>query len=132
MMDRIKRFMAGRYGLDALGRAMLFLAFICLILNMFFIKRPFYILALVLIILCYVRMLSRDIRKRYAENQWFLSKTAFITKWFSKQKNYSEIRKNNYRIFVCPSCKQKVKVPKGKGKISIHCPKCGQDFIKKS
>lgn len=30
----------------------------------------------------------------------------------------------DYRVESCPSCKSKLRVPKGKGKIKITCPKC--------
>lgn len=91
----------------------------------------FYLLALICLVYAYFRMLSRNISRRYQENQWFESRFGGIKRWFAKQKGYMSLRKN-YRIFVCPSCHQKVKVPKGKGKISIHCPKCHTDFIKRS
>lgn len=131
MRERLARFMAGRYGMDGLGRASLIVALIFIVLNMFFPDTPLSLIALIFLIYAYFRMFSRNISKRYQENQWFAQKFGGISRWFSKQKNYSEIRKD-YKIFVCPSCAQKVKVPKGKGKISIHCPKCGTDFIKKS
>lgn len=40
--------------------------------------------------------------------------------------------RKNYKYFQCPSCHQKIRVPKGRGKIRIHCPKCGHDFEKKT
>lgn len=35
---------------------------------------------------------------------------------------------SQYCIFVCPSCGQKIRIPKGHGKIMIHCRKCGKEF----
>ncbi len=131
MRNKFQQFMNGRYGVDGLGKATLVIALIFLVLNMFIPRAPFYLLALVFLVISYFRMFSRNISKRYAENQWFESKFAGVRQMFSRSKNYSEIRKTS-RIFVCPNCKQKVKVPKGKGRISIHCPKCGTDFIKRS
>ena len=41
-------------------------------------------------------------------------------------------QRSTYRFFKCPQCKQTVRVPKGRGKICITCPKCKTEFIKKS
>ncbi len=90
-----------------------------------------YILGWVLVIYCYFRVFSRNIPKRYAENQAFLSKTYKIRTFFQKQKNIWQQRKTHH-IYTCPSCKQKIRIPKGKGKIEVRCPKCGTTFIKKS
>ena len=51
--------------------------------------------------------------------------------WFSTQKNLLAQRKT-HQIYKCPTCRQKIRVPKGKGKIEIRCPKCQTRFIKKS
>mgnify|MGYP000175811789 FL=1 len=83
------------------------------------------------IIYTYFRMLSRNIQKRYAENQKYLSMTAKIRQWFRKEKNMMEQRKTHH-IYTCPSCGQKIRIPRGKGKIEIDCPKCHTKFIKKS
>ena len=58
-------------------------------------------------------------------------KTYKIRNWFQNQKNIWQQRKV-YHIYTCPSCKQKIRIPKGKGKIEVRCPKCGTTFIKKS
>ena len=42
------------------------------------------------------------------------------------------IKDRNNRYFNCPKCRQTVRVPRGKGKISITCPKCREKFIKKT
>ena len=79
----------------------------------------------------YFRIFSKNFNKRYAERQSFLDYSNKV-KTYLNNKNKMKKEKQVYAFFKCPSCKQKVRVPKGRGKISIHCPKCGVDFIKKS
>ena len=90
-----------------------------------------YYLSLATLVYTYYRMFSRNIYIRASENQNFLNKTANIRRKINNQKSIFKQRKV-YRIYKCPTCKQKVRVPKGKGKISIHCPKCDTYFIKRS
>ena len=90
-----------------------------------------YYLSLATLVYTYYRMFSRNIYKRASENQNFLNKTANIRRKINNQKSIFKQRKV-YRRYKCPTCKQKVRVPKGKGKISIHCPKCDTYFIKRS
>ena len=90
-----------------------------------------YIFGWGVVIYCYFRIFSRNVQKRYAENQAYLMKTYKIRNWFQNQKNIWQQRKV-YHIYTCPSCKQKIRIPKGKGKIEVRCPKCGTTFIKKS
>ena len=91
----------------------------------------FYLFGWVLIIYCYFRMFSKNISKRYAENQKYLAKTYKLRTYIQQQKN-SLAQRKAYHIYKCPGCKQKIRIPKGKGKIEIRCPKCGTTFIKKS
>ena len=79
----------------------------------------------------YFRMFSRNISRRSAENQKYMK---IHYKFMSK---FNKIRarikdSKTHRIFKCPSCGQKIRVPKGKGRISIKCPKCRIEFIKKT
>ena len=131
MRDKFTRFMMGRYGIDTLGKVNIGVVLALLIVNMFLNSPWLYWLSLILLVVAYWRMFSRNVQKRYRENQWFADRFSGIAGWFRRQKNYQAQRKE-YHIYTCPSCKQKVRVPKGKGKISIHCPKCGNDFIKRS
>lgn len=130
LRDRFQQFMTGRYGTDEFSRFLLIVALIFMVLSMF-LNGPFYLLAMVLLIYCYFRMFSRNTYKRYAENEKYLEIKNNITGVFQREKDHASQRKD-YRFFKCPNCKQKVRVPKGKGKIKIHCPKCHTDFIKKS
>lgn len=134
MKEKLIRFMQGRYGVDQLSKFLLILGLVVVVISALFDSRVsliLYILGWVLVIYCYFRVFSRNIPKRYAENQAFLSKTYKIRTFFQKQKNIWQQRKTHH-IYTCPSCKQKIRIPKGKGKIEVRCPKCGTTFIKKS
>ena len=72
-----------------------------------------------------------DHSKRYAENQLYLKYTAGIRKKISAIR-YGFSQRKHYHIYKCPSCGQKIRIPRGKGKIEIRCPKCNAHFIKKS
>ena len=131
MKERMQRFMAGRYGNDQLNQFIFIVAIISMVLEIITRQSLFYTLTLVLLILAYVRVFSRNINKRYEENMKFLQKKDAILNKFRKQKYYAAQRRN-FHIYTCPQCKQKIRIPKGKGKISITCPKCRISFIKKS
>lgn len=131
MKERMQRFMAGRYGNDQLNQFIFIVAIISMVLEIITRQSLFYTLTLVLLILAYVRVFSRNINKRYEENMKFLQRKDAILNKFRKQ-NYYAAQRRNYHIYTCPQCKQKIRIPKGKGKISITCPKCRTSFIKKS
>ena len=137
MKEKLARFMQGRYGNDQLNN-FLMKAFLVEFLLYFLLRgvskglsAVMYYLGFATIIYVYYRLFSRNIYKRAFENQAFLNKTANIRSKINSQKSIMKQRKT-HRIYKCPTCKQKVRVPKGKGKISIHCPKCDTYFIKRS
>lgn len=135
MKEKLMRFMQGRYGVDTLSKFLLGVGLVMVLLSgalsRFAVGNVFYILGWLAIIYCYFRMFSRNINKRYAENQTFMAKTYKIRRFFIRQKEMWKQRKI-YHIYKCPGCKQKIRIPKGKGKIEVRCPKCGTTFIKKS
>lgn len=119
----LRRFMEGRYGSDKLNTAILMTALVLVLVYNFV---PFGVVKLVLWIISYVlmiwaifRMLSRNTYRRYQENRRFLQIT-------------DGIRDREHRYYNCPTCHQRVRVPRGKGKISISCPKCREKFIRKT
>ena len=131
MKEKFMRFMYGRYGVDSLGKFLIALAFLTIILANITDRGIFSFISWVFLIYAYFRMFSKQVYKRSAENQLFLSKTSKIRSWFYKEKNLMAQRKT-HRIYKCPTCKQKIRVPKGKGRIEIRCPKCNTKFIKNS
>ena len=131
MREKLQRFMAGRYGVDQLNRFYIGLTFVLLILSMVTRFSLLYLVALALLIYSYYRMFSKNVSKMYAQNQKFLNiRYKAVAKW-NKTRNHMKQRRV-YRFYKCPSCKQKVRVPKGKGRICITCPKCRTEFVKKS
>jgi len=129
--EKIQRFMMGRYGSDKMNQVLSVISLILVILGGVFGVDICYTLGIVMLVYIYYRTFSRNISKRYAENQAFMQYYYRVTNWFTGKKRMLESNKD-YRIFACPQCKQKLRVPKGKGKIQIHCSKCGNDFIKRS
>lgn len=123
MKEKLYRFMQGRYGADQLNRFIMILSLLVLVISLFG-PRILYVLGIALLILAYYRMLSKNIYRRRAENSVYLKYTYKIKNAF--------IQNKTYHIYKCPSCKQKIRIPRGKGRIEIRCPKCSQTFIKKS
>ncbi len=128
------RFMAGRYGVDAFGKFLNIVSIILLIIALFSRWSIFYLLGVIIIIYEYFRMFSRNIQKRYQENQKYLTLKYKLVIKFGKIKSIFKPRADakTHKVFKCPDCKQKVRVPKGKGRIEITCPKCKNKFVKKS
>ena len=135
MKEKLIRFMQGRYGVDSFSKFLLVVALVMVLSSSFFGEKQFctvlYTLGLVVFVYSYFRIFSRNISKRYAENQQFLVKTSKIRSFFAQQKNLIQQRKTHH-IYSCPSCKQKIRIPRGKGKIEIRCPKCQTTFVKRS
>ena len=119
----IQRFMMGRYGTDKLNMWILGAGLILCVISIFI---PGLVVDLALTICSYVlmgwaifRTLSRNTYKRYRENRRFLMML-------------DRIKDREHKYFDCPKCRQPVRVPKGKGKIMITCPKCKEKFQRKS
>ena len=130
-MNKLYQFMSGRNGNDQLGLAFLVAA---LVLNIAFRCTGLYLLGLVAMVLVFIviyRMLSRDLSKRQEENRRFLHLWSDARTNFCNWKT-RKAQSKDYKFFTCPSCKNILRVPRGKGKIQITCPKCGQRFSGKS
>ncbi len=128
----IRRFLAGRYGSDALNCVLLVLAVVVslvnnILANVFLDSRIYtgviyhvlWLVMMALLVLSLLRSFSRNIPARRREN------ARLVQLW-------TRLRDRKNRYFRCPNCKQLVRVPCGRGKVSIRCPKCGEKFIRKT
>lgn len=119
----LRHFMMGRYGTDRLNMVILCVGLVASLLSTIFTVQPlnliFFLLSYAMLIWAIFRSLSRKTYKRYDENRRFLQ-------FWTRLKD----RKNCY--FDCPKCRQMVRVPRGKGKIAITCPRCKEKFVKKT
>lgn len=131
MLQKVLRFLQERYGIDDLSKFMMGIVFILAVINMFFRLPVLSAVIWAVIILIYFRMFSKNKYKRYQENQLYLKYMEPFQNWIRKQINIIKLRKD-YHIYTCPTCKQKIKIPRGKGRIAVRCPKCRTEFIKKS
>lgn len=131
MREKMQRFMLGRYGFDELSKVYLGMTIVLMIISMFTGNSIIYIAALGVLVYGYYRAFSRNIPKRQQENQRFCNfRYQQAIKW-NNFKNH-QAQKKIYRFYKCPQCKQRVRVPRGRGRICITCPKCKIEFIKKS
>ena len=132
MKEKMYRFMQGRYGNDGLNRFLLIVIFGCFILSLFSGRVGiFHIIGTASLVYLYFRMFSKNIYKRRAENAVYLKYEYKVKQFFATFKRDMKQRKTHH-IYRCPSCKQKIRIPRGKGRIEIRCPKCSTTFIKKS
>lgn len=122
--NKLYNFMLGRYGIDEFGKVLNVISIVLCIVSFFI---PILTMPTLLIIFYeWFRILSRNHLARAKENQWFL-------KFFHKIGGFNRSRADSiHKIFKCPNCHQKIRVPRGKGKISIRCPKCGIEFIRRT
>ena len=131
MKEKLRNFMIGRYGIDSFSKFLMGIALVLCILDIFvnniFINSWF----IVLIIYVYYRMFSRNYNKRYQENMKYLQIKNKVLAKFHSEKSIMKQRKTHH-IYKCPTCNQKIRIPKGKGRICITCPKCKTEFTKTS
>ena len=129
MKEKLARFMMGRYGNDPLNKVFTIAALVLMLASVLW--QPLNSIAMALLVLSIFRMFSRNTDKRQAEMLAFDRIKNKVVSFFKRIKNQLFGTKT-HRYFKCPGCKLLVRVPRGKGKIVIHCPKCKADFEKRT
>jgi hypothetical protein len=143
MRYKFSQFMQGRYGMDQLAKAESGLIFVLLVLSVVIslifgrfagtgpVLFVLEVLWIALFIHLYFRIFSKNLSKRSAENQKYCNfKYRMVVKKDRWKKEWAQ--RKTYRFFRCPQCHQRVRVPKGRGRICITCPKCRNEFVKRS
>ena len=131
IMAKFQQFMVGRYGSDEFTLFLTISGFVLSILSNFKHLGFLYLISVALIFYAVFRTLSKNYEKRRKELNWYL-------RWSEKPKAYIKLLMNQmrdrktHRYFRCKNCKTVMRVPKGRGKIEITCPKCRMKTIKKS
>lgn len=135
MKMMLERMFIGRNGIDQLNIAVLGVSLACWlvsrVLSIGMLRALFYYAFVLAAGVCIYRALSRNIPRRQAENQRFLERTGWLRNSRESWQARAE-QKRQYKIFKCPSCGVKLRVPRGKGKIRVTCRQCGASFEEKS
>ena len=131
MREKLRRFMIGRYGTDGLNQFLSIASLVLLLIAIVSRVSLFTWLGVALLVFCYYRTFSRNISKRTEENYKFYTLKDRVSSKFRSWKEQWANRKV-YHYYRCPQCRQKLRVPRGRGRIQISCPRFGTQFIKKS
>ena len=131
MREKLRQFMIGRYGTDGLKQILSIDSLVLLLIASFCRVSLVTYLCAALLIFCYYRTFSRNISMHTEENYKFYTLKDRVDNKFKGWKEQWANRKL-YHYYRCPQCRQKLRVPRGRGRIQISCPRCGTQFIKKS
>lgn len=126
-MGIFKKFMNGRYGVDQFSMVLLVTSILLMIIGRLTGLSLFIFISYIPLIFSIYRMFSKDIAKRRMENYKF---SIFISPIYSKYKKMQRRFKERktYKYFKCPNCHTELRLPKGKNRIKITCPKCKEKF----
>lgn len=130
LMNFLRKLMYGRYGSDHLSFFLLFLYVVLIFISALPHMAWVSWLALAVLLWNLFRMFSRRIDRRRAENARFLALFGPFIRWFKMRRTIH--RDKDHRYFKCPNCGQYLRVPRGKGKITVNCRNCGASFDERS
>ena len=128
--NAIQRLMYGRYGSDPFNLFLVGLYLILYLLSVLTRFSPLYWVSFFLVCYSLFRMLSRNFDRRRAENARFMKLAGPVLQWLRFQRSVR--RDKEHRYFKCPNCGQYLRVPRGKGRITVTCRGCGATFQEKS
>ena len=128
--NAIQRFMYGRYGNDQLNLFLMTLYLLLYLVSMVVRSEPLYWVSFALLFFTLFRLLSRNLERRRMENIRFMRAAGPVINWIHFRRATRRDKEHVY--FKCPSCGQRLRVPRGRGKITVTCRSCGASFQEKS
>ncbi|MHC1771123.1 MAG: hypothetical protein AB9907_05175 [Flexilinea sp.] len=131
MRNKFYQFMQGRYGNDQLNNGLLILGSLLVVISAITRWEVLLFIGYISLGLSIFRSFSKDFGRRSRENYTFLRYWNQIVSFYFKKKRQI-LEWKNYKFYHCPQCQQMIRVPRGKGKICITCPKCRVEFTKRT
>lgn len=128
LANKIRGFLYGRNGFDDLAKHTMIASIIVFLIYGFcpqgLVKIIISVISYALMGYAYFRILSKNIYKRVQENKKYLGAIKITkTRWQQRK---------THKFYRCPKCKTWLRVPKGRGKITITCVKCSNKFEKRT
>ena len=131
--NALYRFMYARNGVDALSWALVVLEVVLSLLSAFIhvrgVSQALYFVSTALMFVVLLRIFSRDLARRQAENAKFLT-------WWTPKANAirgaKARRADKAHKYVRCSCGAYCRVPKNIGKVELTCPKCCKKRVVKT
>ncbi|MEA4971375.1 MAG: zinc ribbon domain-containing protein [Candidatus Pelethousia sp.] len=142
-MGFFNRLLQGRYGVDKLNLALFWGGIGCSVVTWFLSKVPvlftaFRLLALIFYGYAVFRIFSRNYAARQRELTGYLRlENKLRALWQRLRYGHRNVinlnaERKKFKYLTCPQCRQKLRVPRGKGKLRVTCTKCGCKFNAKS
>lgn len=137
LREDIGNAMSKRCGLDELNNLLMLVGFIFIVIALFTKNWVFTLIGAIFVVLCYVRVFSKKLDKRSRENAFYMRYMGSVVVYCQYLKlcvkmKIKTLQDTEYAYFVCSTCKQIIRIPKGRNKVNIRCPKCSQTFIKRT
>lgn len=128
MKAKLEAFMRGRNGMDRMNRGLVLIYVLLMVFNMFFSEEEFRTvnlvvdaISVVLVVVILARTFSKNLEKRRRESdKW----SEFWWRFRTGNTDKNLAHKNAYKYITCEKCGTTSRVPAGKGKIIVICPKC--------
>lgn len=133
----MREVMSRRCGLDELNNFIMLIGFIFIVIALFSHKWIFTLIGAAFVVLCYIRVFSQKLDKRKKENDIYMKYMGTIVRKVAYWKlcfkmKIKSMGNEEYAYFVCSRCRQIIRIPKGKNRVSIRCPKCNETFVKRT